>query len=474
MPGLDESGAGDFVPRRKLGRRLTLFFASLVSGVLLGGGASVYLSRSILLSAEAIRRESRQVDLAERIHSTIHHLTSAIQRAALLRRAMPESERAAYLRDLTTLLAELERQHDPRKEGEILRGLRGLVSELRALASKTPNLNPQELDALADVELRILGFAHLLGAGHRAEMDERLKDNALKMQVIVGLYAGFALMGLALVTGASFYFHRALAQPLKSLARAASEIAEGNFHKKVPVDSRDEIGQLSHAFNVMTERLKAREEALKGLATLEERERLAQELHDSLAQDLALLRLKVIELGEASRPADRPAATILAEMRRIVDGAYEDVRQAIFGLRTSVTRGLGFVPSLTEYLHDFSQARKIPVELKISGAADVRFSPQVEIQLIRIIHEALTNVFKHAQATRCEVRIEQDGGFSRVSIEDNGRGFRPAEVMRDGFHFGLQTMRKRAEGVGGSLAIDTAVGRGTTVTVRLPRDGASL
>lgn len=468
-----EIRAEDFVLRGKISRRLSLVFGFLVLVVLLAGGASLYLSRSISLGAEAIRWESQQIDVADRIHSTIHHFLSALQRAKILGRLIPDGERAAYLQDLVALL-ELERYHDATEEREVVLGIRNLVSELRALADKFPDLNPRELEALADVELRAQGLAHLLSAAHRTKMDERLRENTLKMQLIVGLYAGFALLGVVLVMGASFLFHRTLAQPLQSLAQAASEIAEGNLHKKVPVTSKDEIGQLSHAFNIMTDRLKAHEESSKGLATLEERERLAQELHDSLAQDLALLRLKVIEVEQTLVPADREAvAGTLTEMGKIVDNAYENVRQAIFGLRTMVSRSLGLVPTLTEYLHDFSELRKIPVDFKIDGAHAFRFRPQVEIQLIRIVHEACTNVFKHAGANCCAVKFECDQGFAKVTIEDDGKGFFADEVMGRGLHFGLQTMRERAEGVGGSLAIESVPGGGTKVTVRLPQDNSS-
>ena len=459
--------AGSDFPGR-INRRLSLIFGILFLTVLLVGGVSLYLARAISLGAEAIRWESQQIDVADRIHSTIHHFLSALQRAKLLGRAIPDGEREAYLQDLIALL-ELERYHERRREKEVVLGIRNLISELKAFARKVPALTPRELEALADAEVRVQGFAHLLSAAHRTKMDERLGENALRMQLIVGLYAGFALVGTVLVMGASFLFHRTLAQPLRSLAQAASEIAEGNLHKKVPVTSKDEIGQLSHAFNLMTGRLREHEQRLRGLATLEERERIAQELHDSLAQEIALLHLKIMEADQAlTNSGPLEAREILKEMRKIADGAYEDVRQAIFGLRTMVSKGLGLIPTLTEYLHDFSELRKIPVDFKIDGAEVIRFSPQVEIQLIRIIHEALTNVFKHADAKRGVVQFVRDGEFGKVIIEDDGKGFIINDVMRNGLHFGLQTMRERAEGVGGRLAIETAPGMGTKVIVYLP------
>src|SRR3972149_3569374 len=248
-------------------------------------------------------------------------------------------------------------------------------------------------------------------------------------------------------------------------------MSHGDFRKRVAVTSQDEIGRLAHSFNVMAERLEEHETRLQALATQEERHRIAQEFHDSRAQDLALIHLK---LGEAemilARARSTAADETLREMRKVADGAYENVRQAIFGLRTMVSRGLGFIPTLTEYLHDFSEIRKIPVDLKVQAPEAVQFSPREEIQLIRIIHEALTNVFKHARASKCTLNFERDGDFSKVTIEDNGDGFVPMEAQGKVLHFGLQTMRERIEGVGGKLAIESAPGEGTKVSVHVPRN----
>jgi signal transduction histidine kinase len=90
------------------------------------------------------------------------------------------------------------------------------------------------------------------------------------------------------------------------------------------------------------------------------------------------------------------------------------------------------------------------------------------VQLIRIIHEALTNVFKHAEARSGVVSFDRDAGYARISIEDNGKGFVMEPTKNNHLHFGLKTMRERAEGVGGKLAIESALGKGTKVVVTLP------
>ncbi len=209
---------------------------------------------------------------------------------------------------------------------------------------------------------------------------------------------------------------------------------------------------------------------VRSLAAVEERERLAREMHDGLAQALGLLHLKLqgALAGAAAAPA---VAEKLREMVQITERAYEEVRQSIFGLRNFVSRGLGLVPTLTEYLHEFSAHNGIAVELETAGPALGPIPPASEVQAVRIIQEALTNVRKHAGSDRARVRLQRDGAWLRVTVEDDGVGWERPPVQ-DRLHFGLQTMRERAEGLGGRLEIDSAVGRGTRVVATLPGGNA--
>ena len=192
----------------------------------------------------------------------------------------------------------------------------------------------EQLHALAASSAEIQGFAHSLSGMHRLKMEQLVRESSWKMQVILWLYGGFIVIGACLIIGSSVFFSRAVAQPLRSLAQSAGEIAQGNLDKKVTVGSQDEIGQLSDAFNVMVDRLKEKEQELQGMATLRERERLAQELHDTLAQELVLLQMKLNE-AEMDLPPDVAASIpkALEDIRKITERAYEEVRQSIFGLR---------------------------------------------------------------------------------------------------------------------------------------------
>ncbi|MFQ5852792.1 MAG: ATP-binding protein, partial [Candidatus Binatia bacterium] len=211
-------------------------------------------------------------------------------------------------------------------------------------------------------------------------------------------------------------------------------------------------------------------EKTQSLAILEERERIAHEMHDGLAQALGTLHLQISraqELPKGDEPARMRAA--LEEIRRMAEGAYEDVRQAIFGLRTMDSRSLGLVPTLKEYLHGWSFQNGVAVDLEIRDERATRLSPEAELQLMRIIQEALTNVRKHAAARCVQVWLELEGDHVLITVADDGRGFDLGELPgRARKCFGLETMRERAKSLGGSLEVHSRPGRGTSVLVRLP------
>jgi len=213
------------------------------------------------------------------------------------------------------------------------------------------------------------------------------------------------------------------------------------------------------------------------IATLEERDRIGREMHDGLAQTLGYLNLRtraVADLIDDRQPNE--ARAMLNDVRQVVKDAYEDVRWAIFDLRSGPNVELGFVPALREYLHEFSLQTQIETELLVAdtengGHFDCPL--EVEVQLIRIIQEALTNVRKHALAERAWVHLVADGVTNHVIVEDNGVGLKEQEhrntPRQSGQpHFGLQTMLERAESIGGNLEITPRLGGGTQVTVTIP------
>lgn len=245
------------------------------------------------------------------------------------------------------------------------------------------------------------------------------------------------------------------------------DVATFNPRRPTPEDMRL-LTAVGHQLGMAIENFRLSEQ-LQVMAVVNERQRLAREMHDSLAQSLGYLHLRLADAQRRLARETAPGAAELGELKRVARDAYEEVRQAIFGLRTMVSRRLGMIPTLTEYLHDWSRQTGIAVDLKIGDDEASRFSPGVEVQLIRIVQEALANVRKHSAAARVVVSIKPEGEFARVMIQDDGRGFDPLTMVREKRHcFGLETMRERAEAVGGELVVSSVHGQGTTVEARLP------
>jgi signal transduction histidine kinase len=212
-------------------------------------------------------------------------------------------------------------------------------------------------------------------------------------------------------------------------------------------------------------------ETSEALAVVRERQRIARELHDSLAQKLGYLHLKLADVERRSAAAGMEIEADVVELKAVAREAYEDARQGIFGLRRMVSRSLGFVPTLTEYLHDWSRQTRVAVDLTVAPEAQIGFAPGVEVQLIRIIQEALANVRKHARAHRVVVSVERAAALAIIVIRDDGVGFDPraADGGAEG-SFGLDTMRERAEAIGARLVVLSRSGEGTSVSVWLPLD----
>jgi len=242
--------------------------------------------------------------------------------------------------------------------------------------------------------------------------------------------------------------------------------------KEVQIYSEHEIELLSMLANqagVALENTRLYEE-VKYIATLQERDRIAQEMHDGLAQALGYLNLQCLRVADllSSNRRDQ-ARKELEELRRAVKEAYLDVRGGIFALRLAASKEKGFIPSILAYLREFEAQSGTDTELVIDGDSAGWLSPATELQLIRIIQEGLANVQKHAGADKAWISIERVGEEGKITIEDNGQGFDldtlDGETAR---HFGLQFMRERAESVGGTLEIETKPGEGTKVIVKVP------
>jgi signal transduction histidine kinase len=190
-------------------------------------------------------------------------------------------------------------------------------------------------------------------------------------------------------------------------------------------------------------------------------------MHDGLAQVLGYLSLQVQTLEALIRQDKREAAlSELKQARANILEAQSDVRQNITGLRTTLAGEVGLLAALRAYVAEFEVQTGIHTALASTLTAEPGLSPLAEVQLVRIVQEALANVRKHARATRVQVDLARQSSQLWLQISDDGCGFLANGNGRG--HYGLSMMRERAEQVGGALHVTTAPGAGTRVAVWLP------
>ena len=238
----------------------------------------------------------------------------------------------------------------------------------------------------------------------------------------------------------------------------------------IPFTARDEdyLGALCGLAAIALTSAQARENERQG-AILAERERIAREMHDSLAQVLGVthLRLRALDLRE-DVSGNPEVAVELTELADICEEAYRDVREAILGLRESSRPERGLLDALSAYLVKYTQQCGIETSMETDLDHELALSPRSEVQVIRVIQEALTNVRKHSGAKRAVVRIAESDSATTFVVEDDGRGFDLGGSPFDRDGFGLFTMRERMGLLNGSLTIDSPPGHGTRVIASVP------
>ncbi len=209
---------------------------------------------------------------------------------------------------------------------------------------------------------------------------------------------------------------------------------------------------------------------IRYLATLEERERLAREIHDNLAQSLSILKLQTSNaLDLISNGQLEQAAARLQEMKKTASEAHIDAREAVFNLRNRSASTQGVAAALKDYLDQYRKSYGIGVRLEAQFTTEVTLPDATLIQVTRIIQEALTNIRKHARARTVHLRLKTDDGCLNITIEDDGQGFTPSQVHPSGAGgYGLQIMRERAESLGGHLEVDSQPGQGTRIILTVP------
>ena len=202
----------------------------------------------------------------------------------------------------------------------------------------------------------------------------------------------------------------------------------------------------------------------------EERKRISHELHDETLQALVVLTRRLDTLASVDKELPEDGRLHLEALRQQVNNIMQSVRRLSQDLRPAALDSLGLLPALEWLASDVAEYSKIATRVNVLGT-ERRLPEEIELVLFRITQEAMRNVWRHSQATRAEIKVEFDESKTRITVSDNGKGFKLPETIedlaRDG-KLGLAGMQERARLVGGTITIQSELGGGSSITIDIP------
>lgn len=273
--------------------------------------------------------------------------------------------------------------------------------------------------------------------------------------------------------------HSLLAVPVRSRGRILGSfyLTEKQGANEFSIDDQQRLERFATQAAVAIENANLHHR-VQVLAVTEERERIAREMHDTVAQVLGYVNIKAQAAQEhITRSQPDKASQQLSQLSSAAREAYGDLREAILGLRTSLDPDQPLVGALEAYFQQWERLSDVKPSFVVllEDASNTDIDPLAELQALRVVQESLSNIRKHAQASEVCVTIRHLDNNLDIVVEDNGVGFSSDAHQAHEFpRFGLSTMRERAESVGGSLYIASEPGTGTRVRLSIPRKGRRM
>jgi NarL family two-component system sensor histidine kinase LiaS len=289
------------------------------------------------------------------------------------------------------------------------------------------------------------------------------------------LVTGSIVTIIAAISGSVFGFltARGLTRRLKRLSVAAGMWGRGDFSALTHDASQDELGQTSRQLNRMAEQLQNLLQARQKLATLEERNRLARDLHDSVKQQVFAISMQIGATKVLLKRDANAAEARLNEAEKLVHQAQQELTSLIRELRPVALEGKGLIAALRELVTDWTKQSNIVANLRVEGVEGTQGAQTlpltVEEALFRVAQEALSNVARHSNATLVQVTLTMTDDTVTLSVTDNGQGFDVAQHGRLGV--GLLSMQERMKALGGDVQVESTPGKGTRIIAHCQRLG---
>jgi two-component system, NarL family, sensor histidine kinase LiaS len=300
------------------------------------------------------------------------------------------------------------------------------------------------------------------------------------LSLILSIYLTLALFLILLLLSVYFGFRTSYTFKgrIDDISTFVTLLRSGKFSARVEGDEQDELGILADELNQLAiyiqEQVKSLQrladekselaERAHGAAVMEERQRLARDLHDSVSQQLFALNMLSSAAHKSIGKNPDKVEGMIKQVAEIAAKAQGEMRALLLHLRPIDLKGESLCEALTILIQEIKEKTKLEIEATLYGMENL--SKGTETHMFRIIQESLSNILRHSEATKVKIVTEKKEGFVTLYISDNGKGFNLRESKMTSY--GLQTMRERAEEIGGYFQIRSKEKEGTYIDLRIP------
>jgi NarL family two-component system sensor histidine kinase LiaS len=294
------------------------------------------------------------------------------------------------------------------------------------------------------------------------------------------IQSGLALLLLLIGIGAVFGFYQSyrVKRRLELLTETLLQWEKGSLSRTVPDLGQDDVGRLSEQLGRIGKKWEDQVSSLQRLSTnnaqlaeqaritaiVEERQRLARELHDAVSQQLFAISMTATAVGRKMEKDFERAQRQVALIEEMASVAQSEMRALLLHLRPVYLEGKHLEQGLRDLVMELKT--KVPMEIVLEMDEDIHLVKGIENHLFRIIQEAMSNTLRHAKAEKMEIRLQRRMDAVRVLIRDDGQGFDLDEQKQASY--GLANMRERVTEIGGAIQFVTAPGKGTRIEITIP------
>lgn len=303
----------------------------------------------------------------------------------------------------------------------------------------------------------------------------------LNAQAVFLFMSTYVFIGFIMSVYAGFHSSTGIKQRMDRLSMLIKQLSRGDFSARVEEDPQDEMTGLTEDLNELGEKLQQQKDSLVKLAderaelaksahkaaTIEERQRLARDLHDAVSQQLFALTMMAQATEKVFDKKPDKARSQLHEITQMALQAQTEMRALLLHLRPVYLSGDSLSEGVHSLIEELKQKCSLQFFVEIENHLDL--SDTSEEHVFRVLQEALSNILRHANASTVHVKMSVVDDKVFVHIGDDGVGFQAEDKQTNKASYGLKTMRERCEEIGGDFSIRSREGEGTHIDMRVPK-----